>query len=366
MTVRTPPAVGGPSGILGKNPYADRRSFVARAMALEPIGDISVASLSESTSTETVTWETATDWDNAVEGEFVLHNSDTINMTVGTDSYEDLSFGTTSFPSPYRSGGSPEVVDPANTDVSSAWDGDKVVETTTYGFGVEGLGGVTPTKIWHYWWEDGSNRDTAFAPTNSSGNPIAVIGTNNPQINFRTGDRSSQVDGGDQGEWQYSEWTFDWDNSTVDLYWESQSTGSTANWTGDNFINSASGIYEFYNSGSFGGWASGNTDQLFTDEYWGVFNSSFLTTATKSFSESKQPDLQSLSYSLDGETITLDIIGSPGSGSEETVTQVLDGSTGYSLSWTNSHTDFRVKVDLSTTDRSGASVPTFGKAELVA
>jgi len=34
---------------------------------------------------------------------------------------------------------------------------------------------------------------------------------------------------------------------------------------------------------------------------------------------------------MHGETVDLDVIGSPGTASEEVVTQTLDGSTGYTL-----------------------------------
>lgn len=77
---------------------------------------------------------------------------------------------------------------------------------------------------------------------------------------------------------------------------------------------------------------------------------SSLTTATKSFQSETEPDLQNMVYSLNGETIALDVIGSPGTGSEEVVTQVLDGDAGYTLSWSNSHADFRVRPRLSTGD----------------
>jgi hypothetical protein len=89
-----------------------------------------------------------------------------------------------------------------------------------------------------------------------------------------------------------------------------------------------------------------------------------LTTATKSFTQNQQPDLQNLSYSLNGESITLDVIGSPGTGSEETVSQTLDGSTSYTLTWAAGHTDFRVQVNIDTT--SEETTPSFSGVELVA
>jgi len=77
--------------------------------------------------------------------------------------------------------------------------------------------------------------------------------------------------------------------------------------------------------------------------------SGVLETATKSMQSSK-PNLENLSYSLNGQDITVKAIGSPGSGSEEIVSQTLDGATSYSLSWSSTHTDFRVRLEFSTTD----------------
>jgi len=89
---------------------------------------------------------------------------------------------------------------------------------------------------------------------------------------------------------------------------------------------------------------------------------SSITSGTKAFPSSVTPDLQNLSYSLNGESITIDVIGSPGTASEEVVTQSLGGATSYALSWSNSHTDFRVRPNLSTADPT--VTPTISKIEL--
>lgn len=89
-----------------------------------------------------------------------------------------------------------------------------------------------------------------------------------------------------------------------------------------------------------------------------------LTTATKSFGSGVAPNLQNLSYSLNGQSIDLDVIGSPGTGSEEIVTQTLAGASSYSLTWSNTHTDFRLRPKPSTGD--GTVTPEFNRGELVA
>lgn len=96
----------------------------------------------------------------------------------------------------------------------------------------------------------------------------------------------------------------------------------------------------------------------------GIISDGYLETATKSFSSSQTPDLQNLSYSLNSQTIDLDVIGSPGTASEEVVTQTLDGATSYTLTWSNSHQDFRLRPNFSTTDP--VTSPTFSGGELIA
>lgn len=87
-----------------------------------------------------------------------------------------------------------------------------------------------------------------------------------------------------------------------------------------------------------------------------------IETDTKSFPASQEPDLTGLDYELNGQNITLRVIGSPETASEETVSQALSGATSYSLSWSSSHTDFRLKTELSTVDETVA--PTFSRGEL--
>lgn len=90
----------------------------------------------------------------------------------------------------------------------------------------------------------------------------------------------------------------------------------------------------------------------------------YLETATKSFSANEQPDLQNLTYSLNGESITLEVIGSPGTASEEVVSQSLGGASSYTLTWSSGHQDFRLRPNFETASLS--SVATFSGGELVA
>lgn len=92
-------------------------------------------------------------------------------------------------------------------------------------------------------------------------------------------------------------------------------------------------------------------------------SSGYLESATKTFSSSVTPDLQNLDYTLNAQTIDLDVIGSPGTASEEIQTVTLDGGTAYTLTWTNSHADFRVRPNISSTDETTS--PTMNRIELV-
>ncbi|AGC34506.1 laminin G domain-containing protein [Haloarcula virus HVTV-2] len=74
----------------------------------------------------------------------------------------------------------------------------------------------------------------------------------------------------------------------------------------------------------------------------------YLESATKSVGSQIQPDITDVQYTLNGESIDLKVIGSPGTASEEIVTQSLTGAASYTLTWSNSHSDFRVRPEFST------------------
>jgi len=53
-------------------------------------------------------------------------------------------------------------------------------------------------------------------------------------------------------------------------------------------------------------------------------------------------NLTNLAYARNGETISVTVVGSPGTADEEQNTVTLAGDTEYTLSWGQPHTDFRV------------------------
>ena len=85
-------------------------------------------------------------------------------------------------------------------------------------------------------------------------------------------------------------------------------------------------------------------------------SSGSLTTVEQSFGSPQTPDLTGLVYTLNGETIQVDVVGSPGDAGEETQSVTLDGASSYDLTWSSAHTDFEVVFNLSTADDSQTPV----------
>lgn len=81
-------------------------------------------------------------------------------------------------------------------------------------------------------------------------------------------------------------------------------------------------------------------------------SSGSLTTVARSFPSPQTPDLSGLVYTLNTQSISVNVVGSPGTASEEIVTQSLGGASSYGLTWTSAHTDFEVVFSLSTADTS--------------
>jgi hypothetical protein len=86
----------------------------------------------------------------------------------------------------------------------------------------------------------------------------------------------------------------------------------------------------------------------------------YLTTDSKFLQTASAVDLTGLDYSLNGGSITVEIVGSPGGSSEEVETVSLDGSTSYDLSWQNNHSEYRANVSMTL----GSSSPTLNSLSL--
>ena len=74
-----------------------------------------------------------------------------------------------------------------------------------------------------------------------------------------------------------------------------------------------------------------------------------------------EPNLVNLSYSLEGGSVTVDVIGSPNTSDEETETQKLEGDDDYNLEWGESHDEFKLDMTLET---EGEDSPTVNRITL--
>lgn len=342
----------------------DRRSFLARALPLSPIGDMAGATLSE-IEAETITWSTSTDWNNAVDESYVSHSSDVINLERGEDSFEDLANGDP-LPAAYD-------INPGGHNVTDgfAYDGSISVRTTSDNpFGVSGFT-ATPDVIRYAYRETSSQKGHSVGVFNENGNLMFAAGTTNPAAGIYAANGGNGISvNEDYQEWYLVEFILDYANDQFDYTYTN--TNDSVSDTGTlSFRNSATSIsrVDVESRGidlPSNGTNDGGMSDSWHDLIFGTYRDGFLMTATKSFSSTVSPDLTDLIYTLNGETITLDVIGSPGTASEEVVSQTLDGSSGFTLTWSNTHSDFRIKANLSTAARDGTSLPSIDQLRLIA
>lgn len=333
------------------------------AMGLGAIGDIGSASFG-TVSSETKTWETATDWDNATSEVDVIHPGAVIKLGVQFDSFENYSTGNAP-PSPWENPASDGTVRSRST----PWGGQSVRYDQNPGTGTvvfrqqQFPADKYTTWYWAYTEDSGSQTGMKQDLRDDAGNLLLRTETNNPQVEV-TGDSGKTTlinsPSPEYNEWRRFTITIDWTNDQFTVLWE-DFTGSTSDQSGTfDLISGHNGnLDRVEHTASTGGGGNLGMD---IDHVTGIFGTGNLVTATKTYSSSVTPDLDALDYTLNSQTITVDVIGSPGTASEEVVSQTLDGSSSYALSWSNSHTDFRVKPILETTDQT--TTPTVNSISL--
>lgn len=364
-------------------------------MPLSPIGDIASGGLTEQTG-GTVTWETATDWDNAVSESGVVHesvaNTDHSDETTVKMGYSfanpelptslDLlnSFHEDSGSTAYDYSGNNNDGSIGNSPTLGATG---LLGTSAYDFPNQGYvdlptGLVTGTHTVVYWINENDNTSGDQRVTDLRGDLDIIDNVNRSgNNNFEVWDTTENDFGvtATNGTWFFVAHTLDAGANSLIGYVDaveqlntgfSGSTSSsqpTNGWSRNaNTSNANDPINARLGYGAI--WNRVLTQSELQTLYDVVASESSLTTATKSFPGAVSPNLDSLSYSLNGESITIDVIGSPGTASEEVVSQTLDGSTSYTLSWSSTHTDFRVKPRLSTANPE--TTPTVGSISLTA
>jgi hypothetical protein len=398
---RTP--VRTPDPLFSSKRRALERLGSFKAMGLGAIGDIASTSF---TTVDTLTWNTASDWDSAVDESGVVHentaNSDHTDAALVKQGYplgdpilstdlvdlwalhEDSGSTVNSFVSGGRDGtyNGPTLGQTGLQGTTApSFDGadDYITVGPASGANVAGSSAMS-FAAWHYSNGPTGPRDRVYNIRETNQTDCIVAVEDNQDIRYRIGDDNDNYEEllGDNfltGTWNLM--TFTWTASTS-LTGYLNGNDISANMTRTDQSPSAvlTGDDNEYIGArnDSGGFTNGKvayvmtwTRELSASEvqtlYDVVGSDGFLLGATKSFSNASTPDLQNLDYSLNGHSIDLDVIGSPGAAGEEIVTQTLDGATSYTLSWTNSHTDFRIKPVFSSAD--ATVTPTFNRGELV-
>lgn len=153
------------------------------------------------------------------------------------------------------------------------------------------------------------------------------------------------------GQWYHVVGTHD--GNTIRLYVDSEEAGSTS---GVGSLASAGGSPVSLGShGGDGNFLDGQMDDvrfydhtLTPQEIQYIYNTTIspeIFTTTKRHSSSVQPNITNASFTLNGESATIYVVGSPGTSSQETQSADLSsGTSEYSLSWSNSHSEFRIAV----------------------
>jgi hypothetical protein len=372
-------------------------------MAIEPIGDISDVSLSESILR---TWETAGDWDNFTSQQVVGHES-TANSQWDDDSILQIGYPTEQipfssnciayFPMQETSGATFHDFS-TNANDATITDSPTLDDTDLFGKGRPSFNGSSNEAdapqlseytqaglsivSWFKSTDPGANdsRSNGHIASHAIFDDGWGIRYNSPDFEWIVGD-GSRADAVDLNPNYATDDTWHcmictWDGSTAQMWVDGSNRASDSN---SNVSFNANTTLNIGKRDRSGGSARGSWygelgpiliyDTAFSDSekdqfYSPVASSATHETATKTFPSASTPDLQNLSYTLPSNgSITLDVIGSPGTASEETVSQTLDGASSYTLTWSNSHTDFRLKPQLSTTDKTTS--PTFSRGGLV-
>lgn len=346
-----------------------------------------------------LTWETAADWDAAAAEAGVVHEA--FGDLPGTDviqlGYPSFDRGGSNllyyWPIDEDSGGTvADVVGSNDGSVSGATQGVTGLHNTdaisgdgsndVVDMGSNGVTGSSPRTT--FGWvnlDNTSDGHTMFSYGGTSGEGSKYViqtefdTSGELTLYYRSGGHLNTGLNMSSGTWQFVGHTFESDDTST-LYLGTPGSGLSSDATSLPNLDTDAGatpIGLFYDRVRTRAYLPGDLDNwrhydraLSSTEMQAAFDAGtggHLESATKSFGSPQQPDLQNLAYSLNGESITLEVIGSP-SGTSETVSQVLDGSTSYTLSWSNSHTDFRVKPVFSTS--SVTVSPTFSRAELSA
>lgn len=331
-----------------------------------------------------LTWEGASDWDAAVDERGVVHESfgdlpgdDVIQM-----GYPSFDQGGSALRHFYVWDGTGDVTDIVgsndltNHGASSGQTGIAGTDTYRYDGDNDYSQGGTPNldgnELTFFAWlyihgRGGNSYNRYFDIDRSTDNALLWWDEDDDEYGFNSTLGKATVTGSEARTGVWMSWAGVFDGSTLYFYEDGVEQDTTSVSGSLDFSSSVTVVAQKRNADA-SDWGNirpdywrmynrGLSGTEIQDLHDGLADEAHLETATKSLSSPAQPDITDLTYSLNGQSITLDVIGSPGTASEEVVSQVLDGAASYTLTWSDDHTDFRVKPRLSTNNVT--QTPTF-------
>lgn len=204
----------------------------------------------------------------------------------------------------------------------------------------------------------------------SDSNMLVSAGTQNSELVIYHGDGTIHDDdvSSSYDEWRKFTITVDYDAETFDVLWEDL-TGSYSDreWNGlafheENFSEVA--IIEVAQDDRHPDRNSTGQLDAWVDDITGVHSpDGTLSTNQKTFDEFSKPNISSLLYDLNGGSIDLTVVASPGMDREERIDVQVTGETTFELDWEKAHEDFLLEFELSSLDTD--SSPVIHQAELV-
>lgn len=339
-------------------------------------------------------WSTSTDWNNAISRSGIIHDdigditsTDEIrlgipvpNNTIAYHHYDDSSpfedvsgnnntadnFGTqaeTSGPLGL------EAIDVADGEYTQT--GNIVPDYTTNGFTKITLIKTIDTDSRYY---GAFEQDTPFSYHGIDSNGNFQYSFRSSTGNFQNISTSKTIN---DGNWHAIATVIDLSNQTVAIFVDGSKILDQSNSELSGDFNFSSNGNDRINAGKepvadskdYAGkisnaiWVSDTLSDADLSGITGCINAGDITTSTKSFTSASKPNLDSLNYNLNGQSIKVDVIGSPNTSDEEIVSQQLDGSSSYDLSWSNFHTEFRIRIEMATSDVT--KTPTFNSIDLI-
>lgn len=362
-------------------------------VAPERADGISSATATPPTEPELLNWNNSSDWDNAVSESGVAHedvsNTDHNNAGVIQKGYsisensnqaETVSYfplhensGSTAFDFARTSDGSVSGPNQGVTGLvgTSAYSFDSTDDTVNFGSSLGGYSEMTWT-LWVKW--DGTSPEK-YSPrplSNQQGYTVQINKGSDTQFNFRDSSGNSFTVRGpviQSNSWVFLSATY---NSTEmrayingDLVGIKSVTGNDINQNSNSLLLGDDSTGENQYSGLIAHgqiYSQSLTSAEIQNRYEAIKKPGTLTTQTKSSDEAYKANLANLSYTLNGGSINVTVIGSPSTSDEERQTVTLNGTSSYNLSWTQAHSTYQIKLKLSHTDIT--KTPTISKIQL--